>query len=201
MIHAAASALGTKILSIYPPVNRLLDKTVSILHRTFDPNKDCSPRPPIVLMWSNVSRPRTGVTWLPNHFVPLLLMKPPEGVDMTESVEKTIQNDDPKTSTPTSKKKYDLKASLNLPWSPVRTENKPSSNSTKLSHPPTKLIDPDSLTSSIESYGSETNSTETGNLKTNKLETNGSEAETSGSGKDMSETNGSEAETNGWGKI
>ena len=73
-IDAAASVLGTKILSIYPPVNGLLDKTVSILHRTFNPNKDCSPRPPIVLMWSNVSRPGTGVgTWLPNHFVPLLM--------------------------------------------------------------------------------------------------------------------------------
>jgi hypothetical protein len=104
-IHAAASVLGTKILSIYPPVNGLLDKTVSILHRTFNPNKDCSPRPPIVLMWSNVSRPRTGVTWLPNHFVPLLLTKPPEVVDMTESVEKTIRNDDPKTSTPKKKVK------------------------------------------------------------------------------------------------
>jgi hypothetical protein len=96
------------ILSIYPPVNGLLDKTVSILHRTFNPNKDCWPRPPIVLMWSNVSRPRTGVTWLPNNFVPLLLTKPPEVVDMTESVEKTIQNDDPKTSTPTSNKKVKL---------------------------------------------------------------------------------------------
>ncbi len=103
-IDVAASVLGTKILSIYPPVNGLLDKTVSILHRTFSPNKDCLPRPPIVLMWSNVSRPRTGVTWLPNHFVPLLLTKPPEVIDMTESVEKTIRNNI-KTSTPKKKVK------------------------------------------------------------------------------------------------
>ncbi len=103
MIDAAASVLGTKILSIYPPVNGLLDKTVSILHRRFSPNKDRSLRPPIVLMWSSVSRPRTGVTWLPNHFVPLLLTKPPEVVDMTESVEKPIRNGDIKTSTPKKK--------------------------------------------------------------------------------------------------
>ncbi len=102
-IDAAASVLGTKILSIYPPVNGLLDKTVSILHRRFSPNKDRSLRPPIVLMWSSVSRPRTGVTWLPNHFVPLLLTKPPEVVDMTESVEKPIRNGDIKTSTPKKK--------------------------------------------------------------------------------------------------
>ena len=108
-IDAAASVLGTKILSIYPPVNGLLDKTVSILHRTFNPNKDCSPRPPIVLMWSNVSRPGTGVgTWLPNHFVPLLLTKPPEVIDTTERVEKTVQNDDIKTSTPKKKVKLNV---------------------------------------------------------------------------------------------
>ncbi len=60
-IDAAASVLQTKMVSVYPPVNGMLDKTVSILHTTFNPNKHCLLRPPIFVMWSSCSLPRTGV--------------------------------------------------------------------------------------------------------------------------------------------
>ena len=53
-IDAAATVLQRNIKSIYPPVNGLLDKTVSILNTTFTPNPDCSKTPPIFLMWTNI---------------------------------------------------------------------------------------------------------------------------------------------------
>ena len=103
-IDAAASVLRTKIVSVYPPVNGMLDKTVSILHTTFNPNKDCLPRPPIFVMWSSCSLPRTGVTWTTNHFTPLLRTKPAEmiNLDGSENVEVKM-SDTTNASTPRKK--------------------------------------------------------------------------------------------------
>lgn len=101
-INAAASVLRTKIVSVYPPVNGLLDKTISILHTTFNPNKDCLAGSPIFIMWSSCSRPRTGITWTPNHFTPLLRTKPDEAINIDTSIRNT------KTYASTPKKKVIL---------------------------------------------------------------------------------------------
>ena len=91
-IDAAATVLQRKISSVYPPVNGLLDKTVSILNTTFMPNLDnCTQTPPIFLMWTNVSPPRPGTTWIPNHFVPLLIKRPPQVINITADKEENIE--------------------------------------------------------------------------------------------------------------
>ncbi|XP_028408817.1 vertnin-like [Dendronephthya gigantea] len=76
-IGAAATVLKTKIVSIYPPVNGLLDKTIPILHRTFAPVREDKRRRPIYIMWTSAARPTTSRIWSPNHFVPLLVAKEP----------------------------------------------------------------------------------------------------------------------------
>ena len=108
-IDAAASVLRTKIVSVYPPVNGMLDKTVSILHTTFHPNRDCLPRPPIFVMWSSCSLPRIDFTWTPNHFAPLLRTKPAEviNLDGSQNLELNIGNAT-NASSPRKKVQLDL---------------------------------------------------------------------------------------------
>lgn len=88
-ISAASTVLRTRIVSVYPPVNGLLDKTIPILHTTFVPTKDDSPRARIVIMWSSVSRPSSQGMWTPNHFVPLLSMKNSATIDLRSSTKQT----------------------------------------------------------------------------------------------------------------
>lgn len=76
-ISTAATVLNTKIVSIYPPVNGLLDNTISILYRTFVPAREDKSRRPIYIRWTSASRPTPSKIWSPNHFVPLLLVKEP----------------------------------------------------------------------------------------------------------------------------
>ena len=80
-LSAASVMLNTRIVSIYPPVNSLIDKTISILNTTFAPQKEGSPRAPLVVMWSSVTPPSSG-TWRPSHFVPLLLKEQPTTIDV-----------------------------------------------------------------------------------------------------------------------
>ena len=84
-ISAASTVLKTRIVSVYPPVNGLLDKTIPILHSTFAPTKDESPRARIVIMWSSVPLPSSGLMWTPNHFVPLLATKKSVPFDLVHS--------------------------------------------------------------------------------------------------------------------
>ena len=88
-ISAASTVLKTRIMSVYPPVNGLLDKTVPILHRTFVPTEEDSSRAPIVIMWSSVLVPFRGI-WTPNHFVPLLATTKPVTVDLSNSCKEQV---------------------------------------------------------------------------------------------------------------
>lgn len=90
-IIAASTVLKTRIVSIYPPVNGLLDKTISILHTTFAPTKDASAAARIVIMWSSVSRPSSRGMWTPNHFVPLLAIKNSATIDLRSSTKQTYE--------------------------------------------------------------------------------------------------------------
>lgn len=76
-ISAAATVMKTRIVSIYPPVNGLLDNTISILHRTFVPVREDKSKRSIFVMWASASKPTPSRIWSPNHFVPLLLVKKP----------------------------------------------------------------------------------------------------------------------------
>ena len=76
-INAASTVLNRTIVSVYPPVNGLLDNTIPILNKVFiTANKDLkSKRRPIFVMWRSCQAPVPSKTWHPNHFVPLLLVK------------------------------------------------------------------------------------------------------------------------------
>jgi hypothetical protein len=69
-IAATASAIGAKITSVYPPRNGMLDRSVSILNRTFLP-REPSTRREYYVMWTDCGGD-TGKTWIPNHFIPLV---------------------------------------------------------------------------------------------------------------------------------
>ena len=92
-INAAATVLGTKIISLYPPVNGLMDKAFTILNRTFHPSTAKKPRAFIVIMWTSTCRPRQSTIWTPNHFSPLLLVGSPEMIDVSDksSMSKKVQ--------------------------------------------------------------------------------------------------------------
>ena len=101
-LSAASVMLNTRIVSVFPPVNGLMDKTISILNTTFATKKEGSHRAPIVIMWSSVTPPSSG-TWTPDHFVPLLLREKPAKIDLRSPTKKTYAaatRHPGKTSTP-----------------------------------------------------------------------------------------------------
>ena len=87
-LSAASVMLNTRIVSVYPPVNCLVDKNISILNTTFAPQKGGSPRAPLAVMWSSVT-PLSSETWTPNHFVPVLLKEQPTTIDLRSPSKKT----------------------------------------------------------------------------------------------------------------
>ena len=84
-------AYSSKIVSIYPPVNGLLDNTISILHRTFVSVREDKSRRPICIMWTSASRPTPSKIWSLNHFVPLLLVKEPPMMIFSEKNESDLE--------------------------------------------------------------------------------------------------------------
>ena len=71
-IQAAVTVLQREIVSIYPALNGILDKCVSILNTTFQPRTKPTGRP-VYIMWSSTYYPKPKKSWTPNHFVPLLI--------------------------------------------------------------------------------------------------------------------------------
>ena len=67
LIHCCSLALSISIISIYPPINGLMDGNVSRLNRNF--NYGFSPE--IVILWAGGSKNQGGI-WTPNHFVAVL---------------------------------------------------------------------------------------------------------------------------------
>ena len=101
-LSAASVMLNTRIVSVYPPVNGLMDKTISILNTTFVPQKESiSRRAPLFIMCSSVTPPSLG-TWTPNPFVPLLLREKPATIDLRSPSKETYADATrhPNTSTP-----------------------------------------------------------------------------------------------------
>lgn len=73
-MHAASSVVSREIISVYPAINGLFDKCMSILNRAFLPR--CEVRQdPIYIMWSGNLKLGEQI-WTPNHFVPLMLLPP-----------------------------------------------------------------------------------------------------------------------------
>ncbi|XP_033096396.1 vertnin-like isoform X1 [Anneissia japonica] len=70
-MHAAASVLERPIISIYPPLNGLVDNCFVILNKHFTPRTSSTKRP-IRIMWTVFGSSGSTGTWTPNHFVPLL---------------------------------------------------------------------------------------------------------------------------------
>ena len=87
-IAAASTVLKTRVMSVYPPVNGLVDKTTAILHRVFHPVDEDTTRRPIFVMWTNVCPPSPSRTWFPNHFVPLLVNRVPSTVVVSDESSK-----------------------------------------------------------------------------------------------------------------
>ena len=67
LIHCCSLALSISIISIYPPINGLMDSNVSKLNRNF--NYGFSPE--IIILWAGGSKNQSGI-WTPNHFVAVL---------------------------------------------------------------------------------------------------------------------------------
>ena len=91
-IDAAATVLGTKIVSLYLPVNGLMGKAFTILNRTFHQSTAKKPRASIFIMWTSMCRPRQSTIWTPNYFS-CLLVGGPEMIDVSDisSMSKTVQ--------------------------------------------------------------------------------------------------------------
>ena len=72
---AAASVIGTKLTSVYPPVSGMLDGSLSILNATFIPRQvTASHNAEVFVMWtSTMPKDKKFQRWNPNHFVPLVL--------------------------------------------------------------------------------------------------------------------------------
>ncbi|MES1921772.1 hypothetical protein MHBO_003303 [Bonamia ostreae] len=70
-MHACASVISRSIKSVYPPVNGILDLSVSILNTVFPP-RGLKSRHTVTLLWFNCSLSHIPGKWSPNHFVPLL---------------------------------------------------------------------------------------------------------------------------------
>ena len=73
-IQALSTVIGRDIVSIYPTVNGVADKTVPILHTTIEPRNKLS-RQQLHIMWSSTMSPPPVGIWTPNHFVPLIERK------------------------------------------------------------------------------------------------------------------------------
>ena len=72
-IHAIASVLEKEIVSVYPPVNGMLDSAVRILSCSFKPRLTKNKKiEKVYVMWTSVEEPEPEKTWTPNHFVPLV---------------------------------------------------------------------------------------------------------------------------------
>ena len=71
-VQAAATVLQRNIVSVYPALNGVLDKIVGILNTTFQPRGKAKGRT-VYILWSSTSFSKTGKTWTPNHFAPLLI--------------------------------------------------------------------------------------------------------------------------------
>ena len=93
-----SSVINRAIVSVYPPMNGMLDNCVRILYTVISPRRHtlkhgCRDR--VYVLWTRVSGPFPQPKcrlWLPNHFVPLL------GNDQISSGSKTsspISNDSP----------------------------------------------------------------------------------------------------------
>ena len=70
-VHACASVISRSIKSVYPPVNGILDPSVSVLNAVFPP-RALKSRHTVTLMWSSCSLSKPSGNWYPDHFVPLL---------------------------------------------------------------------------------------------------------------------------------
>jgi hypothetical protein len=90
-MQALASVLGREIMSVYPAMNGMLDKSISILNVVLHPristfrNKS---KDRLYLMWTRCSGtlPRQrNRTWFPNHFVPLVQQDIQEVEILTDS--------------------------------------------------------------------------------------------------------------------
>ncbi|CAB4015459.1 Hypothetical predicted protein [Paramuricea clavata] len=76
-MQALSSVIGREIVSVYPAINGLLDKCLSILNIVLLPristSRRCGSR--IFLLWTRMAGPipqPRGRTWIPDHFVPLI---------------------------------------------------------------------------------------------------------------------------------
>ena len=76
-MQALSSVIGREIVSVYPAINGLLDKCLSILNTVLLPristSRRCGSR--IFLLWTRMAGPipqPRGRTWIPDHFVPLI---------------------------------------------------------------------------------------------------------------------------------
>ena len=72
-IMAAATVIGCPIHSVYPTMNGILDSCVGILNHVFYPaGSKSSKSEPIKILWTSTTLANRN-TWVPNHFVPLIL--------------------------------------------------------------------------------------------------------------------------------
>ena len=75
VIHALANVIYQPIVTLYPPVNGLLDRCVRNLNHCFIPRRVTN-KEKINIMWTSLKSPRLfktpgeedGVYWTPNHF-------------------------------------------------------------------------------------------------------------------------------------
>ena len=73
--YAAASVIGMPIVSIYPPVNSVMDEAFQILNTTVNPRVRMHPNACVYILWCkhDCSSPPKEL-WVPDHFVPLIRM-------------------------------------------------------------------------------------------------------------------------------
>lgn len=68
-IHAVASILGAKVMSVYPQYGGFTVR--KLLHRAVEPRKILSPKR-YFIMWTNTrGKEVPAARWRPNHFIPV----------------------------------------------------------------------------------------------------------------------------------
>ena len=90
---ALANVIGFNIVSSYPFVNGLTDKTALVLNTTFMTRNNNAKRS-IHLFWTSSFDPKDRNYWTPNHFVPLMNLHHPEtdSIESEEEGSKTVIN-------------------------------------------------------------------------------------------------------------
>lgn len=119
-MQALASVVGREIVSVYPAINGMLDKCISILNTILQPRIPGSRnrfKERIYIMWTRLSGtlPRQRNThWLPNHFVPLVEqdIEPPVYEINSDGKLQSFQSG---IHSPGSTSKYDQQYSIPLP--------------------------------------------------------------------------------------